>query len=672
MKNIKIIGLFSLVVFVAFSFYYNSTHRYPASTTDVDGVYTILGTSSELGDFSGLGYVKGGIVQRKIRFNQYKYRSLEVEVIYSGVVSKDFFEFNLNLSNVLTRFDNYEPTTEDFSKPLSLKLPLAQLSGDFNYSLKHEGFVKESWSRIGEAAKPLWADQRVVLNATGEKNVILTAISGLVGFGKVLKLYRDLPEVAPYKNRAEFKDAKHYYIQDRTDADFYLKNQNVIRVTNKQINPLALAEAMMRKNAYGQSLSIKEQYLSRETGINNLNAAGFLENSIIDENGKKIGRQTEYDTALWSSMFAWAELLKFQTTKNPDGMKNFRKVLDGILKIVEITGDPKEFARGLSVSPPEEDLGEGWIQGTGEFSHLKWRKGGNNDMVKGVFITLALAHQVVAPDEVELIKRIQKVSKDLALQSAVADRGFNLGLAKGLDALWNKDEKSLQKFYSEIISLGTKIGDATHFGAGVYYGGVADWSGVHLTMISNLSELVIARELQTVFPADGPGKKARKIERAAENRLLDKHKIYKPAQRHFLTLMAYAFSPGARENVAFKEEAKNALWALREVPAPRSFGSAYADLTKHPHWSMSAWPRLPWKVLGGFRKLKENPNTQGLLQGAYAYPLFESSAWSSTYLWKDNPFSNRYGSNPSIQTFSSDYLLMYWASRSSGLIGPND
>ena len=292
-------------------------------------------------------------------------------------------------------------------------------------------------------------------------------------------------------------------------------------------------------------------------------------------------------------------------------------------------------------------------------------------MIKGLFTTLVIAHQVKSELDPSVIARIKAVAKKLHLLSPAAS-GFNYGVAKGIDALWNENEESYKAFTTSMLNLGTYMGDVTHIGVGFYFGGITDWSGVNLTMTSTMCQLLLSKELQKVFPYNPEGYKAKQSQMAAEQRLQEMHNIYKIAHRDFITLMVYANVDKSKLDEKFVADAKNAVWTLREVPAPRTIGFAEADLKFHPHWSVSAWPRLPWKVMNGVGSIKDNPNLMALIEGAYAYPQYEANILDSTYIWKDNPFDNYYKSDPSLQSFSADYLLIYWMARASGLISEND
>lgn len=639
------------------------------SLAPVEGRYGIQGSNSQYGKYVGHAWVRGGQVQRVIQWTDFRFRNKKVESVWSGMHTPTALIFSLKISNVLTSFENFAPSAADFKVQTRVVVPRSAVSSSFTFSVKGEGVYDEKWNRLGEAYEtPLWRDLRVAVKGTGEQKGAAIELARWIGIDLVIDWYRAHPNSQAYNYRPEFRAEEQYFIQDKTDADFYAKNPEVIRIANKTLNPLSLAEALMRRNAYAPTLEQKAIFFGQQTLQNNLNSAGLLELAVVDAQGTKVGRLPEGDAGLWTAMFAWAEVMRYQASKDPQALLNFHRILNGILTLVEITGDPKEFARALLVSSSQENLGAGWIQGQGRFAHLKWLSGGNNDMVKGVFITLALAHQVVGLHEVELRARIQRVSQALLGLSAVEKRGFNSGIAHGLVALWNQNGEGLRDFSEGVLNLESKLTDVANIDAGFYVGGIADWSGVQLTMVSNLCQILVSRELLKVFPERKNTSLIAKTLKAGEVKLWEMQKNYKKAHRDFLTIITYAFSPKAHSDTLFKYEAQEALWTLKEVPAPRKLGNAAVDLTKNPDWSLSAWPRLPWKALKGFKSLKKDLDYDFFVQGAYSYPHFETLAWQSTYLWKDAPFYLKFSAHPQVESFAADYLMVYWAARSSGLL----
>jgi hypothetical protein len=222
-------------------------------------------------------------------------------------------------------------------------------------------------------------------------------------------------------------------------------------------------------------------------------------------------------------------------------------------------------------------------------------------------------------------------------------------------------------------NLVTTLADALDIDSGFYFESIADWSGIHLSTVSTMSDILLARELQKQFTYNQGSYLARRDRKQAENRLYEMSQTYKKAKRDFLTILAYAYSPDARRSKEMKELAQAAVWSLREIPAPRSFGKGEADHTINPEWSISAWPKMPWKSLKGpFRLRKENMNFEYHMQGAYMYPIFESTAWHSTYFWKDQAYHTQDSGQANRVSFSADYLVLYRVALDAGLITPQD
>ncbi|MGZ3809931.1 MAG: hypothetical protein ACXVCE_17735, partial [Bacteriovorax sp.] len=214
--------------------------RGPAGASP-NGVYSIVGTSSDLGSYSGVAWVYNGIVQRKVRYDQYLYNDNKVESIWSGTVNADSFEFTLSLSNALTAFEGFAPDATAFENPIKIYLPLEDISTEFNFSNETEGNLHETWRFQSTASSaPLWKDLRAAVVGLGDTSSIIKSLLNWSGIYQVINLYRQSPELVPYTSKAAFREAKQYYIQDKTDADFYLSNPNVLRITNKTVNPLSL------------------------------------------------------------------------------------------------------------------------------------------------------------------------------------------------------------------------------------------------------------------------------------------------------------------------------------------------------------------------------------------------------------------------------------------------
>ncbi|MFL5814742.1 MAG: hypothetical protein ACJ763_14300 [Bdellovibrionia bacterium] len=642
-----------------------------------DGLYEVTGTHSVLGDYSGQVSVHGSSAERLIHWKHYAPKLAnapeELETVWTGSVSGDQLHFSLNLSNVLTSYESYQPSTEELQRTLPVSLHVPSETAPVEFAVSGEGTYKETWKRFGDAPLvPLWKSGRHIVDATGTDEPWIAKLMAWLGVRKAVEWYRSQPQIAPYANRPEFRDEKQYYILDSTDQDFYRSHPESLRIPNHTVNPLSLAEALMKRNAFAPALSWKADFFRNQMVQNHLNSAGLIELVELNERGEKTGRAPDYDSALWTAMFGYAELLKYQVTQAPESLQTFRKILDGTLTLVEISGNKKDFARAIAISSPEENLGPGWSQGTGRYAHLKWRSGGNNDMIKGVILTLILAHRVIGPEERELRSRILNASRSLFSTDAAHYNSLNTGLINGLIALWSHDESKIEQVFPYFINLLSVLGEKVAKNGSIYYKGIADWSGIHLTMVSAIDQILLAQELQNQYPNSDYSREIAEILKDGKYQLLQAHHAYRILHRDFLSIFTYLLASDASNHVALRADALEALESLRELPAPRFIGSGTVDLTKNAQWSYSAWPRVPWKALRGIRKLKSSLDFELFEQGVYSYPVYETQTWSTQYLWKESPFGIKFTSNPKRQPFSSDYLVVYWAARASNLLSSGD
>lgn len=685
-RTIRFRALHLAVLFISFAAF---SAAQASDSPPIQGLYEISGTHSGYGEYSGQMAIHGSTAERIIHWKTYRYPvktitgtlSEELESVWTGTVTPKAIEFSLPLSNVLTEYEGYAPTVAELKAAAHVVIqptePSLTEAGPITFSVPGEGTYIETWKRIGDApAEPLWKDQRQTIDATGSEFPTIVKIALWLGVDQAIDWYRNQPQLQPYLTREEFRDQKQYFTLDTTDADFYASHPNTLRITNHTLNPLSLAEASMKRNAFVPKLQEKADFFRRETLQYTLNSAGLLELFERDARGDKTGRSTEYDSALWTAMLGYAEFLRYQVTQDPASLQVFRAILEGELTLVEITGNRKEFARSIAISPPEESLGPGWVQGTGKYAHLKWRSGGNNDMIKGLILTMILAHKVVGPQERELRQRILNAAKSLLSTDAAHFNTSNTGLVYGLIALWDPlesiDESELERYSSQFLNLVNELGSGFGHNGNFYYGGIADWSGIHLSMITSLCQVLLSQELQTTFPDSTYQRQIKEILKAGKTELIKAHDTYRVTRRDFLTIFAYLLSADLTDRSKLRAEALDALQALREMPAPRNIGQGTVDLTKNPNWSYSAWPRVPWKAIGGFKKLKSPLDFKLFEQGAYSYPVYETLAWSSNYLWKDSPFGTKFSSDPRKEPFSADYLLVYWASRASGLLSAQE
>lgn len=628
-----------------------------------DGIYAISGQNSIRGAYTGKLQVTGDKLIRLIHFND-----LNLETVWEGKQIGDQAQFILAPTSVLTSFNNFTVPDEELQSPLNVVINLASEKTEFLAG--RDGVYAENYSRIGDnTGIPLWINLRTNLNARNDASQLTVKIMRALGIDMVIDWYRNQTavEVPLLAQRPEFLNQQQWQIFDPTDSDFYRQNPDVLRVANKTLNPLSIAEATMRRNAYAPTLNQKAKYFDAQTTGLNLNEAGLLELAQVDENGQKIHGYIEGDSCLWTGMYLWSQVMRYEVTHEVQALQNIKKAVNGLLTLIDITGDPTEFARTLLISPATENMGPLYIQGKGAYSHLKWIANGNNDMSKGLLVGLASVYKVLKQEDPQLFSRVELATKKLIGLKGISEKSYNLGMAYGLLALYSDkiEIKAIQKFKSGVDNLMTTLSAELGVDSGIHWKAVVDMSGNHLSVATTLGILLITKNFEEKFSKlilngfdiKGITKHYNKV---LKNSDLD-HRI---GHRGYETIAAY----GMTHDPALREDARNALWCLREIPAPRSIGDAVVDMKRLPNWSPSAWPVTPWKGMEGVNKLKPNLNYAQFEQGAFGYPIFEAMSWQTTYFWKENSYAVKYQGSSKIVPFSSDYLVMYWLSRSAGLV----
>jgi hypothetical protein len=240
-------------------------------------------------------------------------------------------------------------------------------------------------------------------------------------------------------------------------------------------------------------------------------------------------------------------------------------------------------------------------------------------------------------------------------------------MAYGLVALYSEklDLVAFSKFKSGVDNLLTTLSSLFNVDSGIHWKAVVDMSGNHLSIATTMGVLLITKNMEENFPElILNGFYIRGISNQYKKILLKSDLDHRSGHRGYETIAAY----GMTLDPDLKNEARKALWSLREIPAPRSIGDAVVDMKRLPEWTYSSWPVTPWKAISGLNKLRPDLNIANFEQGAFGYPIFEAMSWQTTYFWKENSYAVKYQGSSKIVPFSSDYLVMYWLARSSGLV----
>ncbi|MCD6499552.1 MAG: hypothetical protein J7M25_14765, partial [Deltaproteobacteria bacterium] len=493
----------------------------------------------------------------------------------------------------------------------------------------------ETWSWQGPGGtEPIWRNERIEIE--GHDPIPQSTKDQLF---QTYASYHALPEVQPYVNRPEFQAAMHFVIFDPTDYDFYQAHPNTLRVIQKVIDPISLAETKVRALAYGQTLAQKEQYFEPLMPAHHLNQAGML--VYYDPNGTPPYNQPHSgDSMLWTGVYVASQALRYLVTGAQVALDNMITALHGEILCFDIVGQDGQFARTIRLHV--SDGNPKWVQGQGPYSIYDWETGCNNDMLKGYFVGFAWAYMALK----DLSGYDQEKTRMVQILENLKDHNPDCqGTTSGNKLLVNMllywmtgDVSCRLRYQSQFSAERTFIVDYAN-GASWEYG-TSDWSGNHLHLQSMLTMY------QSTSQA-GDGSTAGDVQEGMANGLdIMRHTRLGLYQLVMATLGDFTTPP---------PELDEALWVLREFPAPK-VSLAY-DWSINPAFCMSPFPELPWK---------NDWTTADRTQSIRSHPLFERPQ-ADVYVWKSGAFDYRSGATTWLAP-GADYLFAYWFGRYFGVI----
>lgn len=639
----------------------------------MEGIWFLQGSSSTHGPFNGeleLRKSSDGTfdVVRVVTYINYFFDGLKVQEVWTGkaVATSDSLTVSYDIlkADFITRLGTSKRNPEDFHQPANITSRFAVSAKGITtkFDINSSSYTEWITTRRDLEKEPLWINHRTKIDAKGQP--IPLFVRGVIKGFKAKIGYEKDPLVKSYSKRPEYKNEQPYVIFDPTDFDFYRANKDIIRVVNKVTDDISITESVTKRNAYSPTLQEKAVGFEEEAQRLHINPAGMLSHAELDNNGNLVSHIYDGDSGLWTGMYIGSQAMRYMTTKDTQALNNVRKSLRGLFTMMDITGDPTEFARTLEVYAPNKKFSEKWERGTGKFQNLMWMKGGNNDMVKGIFHGFMWAALVIPETDQEIWSELKEKSMRLLKLKVVEEKAQNRPLAYGLAALINKDGELKKEYVKSYSSLAVKVRGYS-FDTSFYWNGTADWSGINLGMVGDITAIKLADAL-------GEGH----IRYQLRERLMDSWVTYSPAQRHLLTLAAYAhaYKLGVRgEN--FKEQSSDkkfmdaveqAKWGLREIPYPRPNLDVAVDHSLNPEWSMSPIPRLFWKAAKS-----PMPPVPYFYQGLYMYPVFELEAYQSNFVWKESAFKYATSNNKEAANSGVDFLYAYWLARSAGIDNVN-
>ena len=648
----------------------------------------IQGTRSDLGAYQGVVQVRakeqGGFeVVRVVTFEQFRFEGLRVQEVWSGEgeIRNGILQarFVLKRADLFNSVDGKSRRSEEFQQPLEISY---SLSLDGKRSVLNFAQIQISEQVLGtsENSEVLWKNERQFLVSKGSSHEWIGRAAFATLFAPLMKKYSEDSFVCAYKNRPEYISGQQYFIFDPTDFEFLKNNPNTLRIANKVIDQISLVESQLRHDAYAPTLQEKQKAFDQDLAKNHLNETGLYSRSVLNAEGQSIGMSSNGDGALWSGMYAGSQAMRWIVTKDPAALENFKKITRGLMLLMDITGDSKEFARTAELMLPGEALSFPWRQGVAPYQNFKYVEGGNNDMIKGLFHAFAWAFEIF-PEEDSFLSEVKLHVQRLPDLKIAREYNHpnNWIFTTGLAALATGDQKWRGK-YLQYYGLVADAVNELGLTQGFYYGGVADWSGINLMMVSEVTDILIAKNVAKKFGNLSSRKTSidEKMLRKARQNLMDSWGTFADARRDFLTVAALAFGLGNSLDLSEKTKPQDwtakelweknremAVWSLREVPLSKTQHRISYDFSLSPDWSLSAWPQLPWKSLG------EKPPIAYYYQGAYQYPIFESSAIAEDLFWK-GVFDFRASGATLSGNGRIEYLHMYWMARLARLILPGN
>ncbi|MGZ3772803.1 MAG: hypothetical protein ACXVCY_07860 [Pseudobdellovibrionaceae bacterium] len=646
-------------------------------------ILSFRGQSSEHGSYTGLLELRknGDSLQvtRIMTYDSFKFENLTVQEVWTGTAKYDSKSNAYSISYTLKKADFISAAEGQTRKPEDFKIKdfifqkivLAGNSLDESHFFRHNEFLSESLQINSSAGQePLWQDKRYHTESISHESSTLYKIAAKFLEMKVFNWYHDQEVPKSYSYRPEYKTKKQLMVYDPTDFEFYRSNPNILRVVNKTPDTISLIEDIQKRNAYAPTLHEKAMAFEIDMANYNLNEYGIYSAALYSQDGHFQKFIMDGDAALWTGMYLSSQAMRYAVSHEQAALENIKKSLQGLMLLMDITGDPKEFARTIVKYENGMQLSSQLIRGTGVNSDKVWLSKGNNDMYKGLVHGFIAAYLVLPPSESALKNALLEHMKRVPDLNA-ADSRSNAPSAYGLRALATQNSDDRDAYESKFFKKNA-VETVLNVEGDIHVGGIADWSGVNLSMVGGVSEILIAQALNE-----------KDILNSARKDLLLSWKDMAGTKRDFLTIAAYGFavkngvkpvdvienndgySNQELQNV-WNQDLKLSLWSIKEIPIHRSQYSISWDHSLNPEWCLSWWPRLPWK------SITDRKPPEFHFQGVESYPYFEAHGLGSDFAWKDAAFAYKGETSKFTRFTGADYLYSYWMARYVGLISGND
>lgn len=622
----------------------------PQNCEVINGIYSLVG-EDENGTYSGQAEIKDDHFIRLITYDSYTFEDKKAALALEGAltVATDLFSLDFSLEKIgfVTRYKELVRDTADVI-PLHYTGNLQKSScGVYSGSLTAGAgkTMTETWTRSGESEEnPLWQNLRIEIDQMSEPSD-----SDKLQARQLYSSFYDLERIIPYLGRYEFNRMVHLMVVDHTDYEFYQTKPGVVRVIQKVVDPISLAEAWMRNDAYRYTFAEKEAYFNAEIKEIMINPLGMIAHKRGDEFFH------DGDSLLWTGNWATANAMKYIITNDETARDAMVESLEGIIACLEITPDPSaDFGRTIRITKPHLPDPE-FIQGVGDrevngykYSEIEWKINGNNDMAKGPFIGFIWGLKVLwgKPEYQYLIDKMFNALKRMRDNHSVYKDGqTNQVLSDLILAAFYTQKGEALKAQQKILETSVQYPIVKEYYQSdesvINQNGVSDWSGNHLG-IWGAYNFVMVNEL---LGRDGEANDFRNAMQNMGERLeYSRTGLYQ-------MMTAGGGVPQDEYNL------NDSFWRLREMGLHR--GKYAVDWQINPSFCLSPVPALPWKN-------DWTSPTENRTQSIRAYPYFQKS--NSSYLWKDNILDGYRGGGSEHGDSGLDFFVAYWFGQYNGLI----
>ncbi len=633
------------------------------------GIYTVTGNDPTWGSYTGQAEVRAlpdgqYTVLHTQLYDTADFEGDKVALAWEGTALKNDEPYRISFELARVGFiKSYQTHTREGMDPAPINYQGSFTStspGVLSGTFAPQGSVgdnfTETWTWLGpNGADPIWQNQRVAIEAhapltADQHNFINTTFAS----------YHTREDVVPYVNRPEFQEGMHTYIFDPTDFDFYraAANKNTLRVIQRVVDPISLAETRVRNRAFRQTLADKAAFYEANAIAHHLVGPDY-QGDPAKPSGvvsffnptKPAGSQhsPDGDGLEWTGDYVTSQSLRYLTTGEPVALENMLRGLRGIFICYDIAPTPGDFARTL-----RKHIAGGaptWIQGLPPYQDYDWMTGANNDMIKGFENGFTAAYFVldqIGGYEAEITRMVQIVDELLDHSDIAADWKNNEAYLQLFLAMADHDIGAKLKY--ELIFTYLKIWMIDWGNGSTFEMGMSDWSGNYmnvkaLTHFLAMEEYMQARGDSVSHIAEYKGALKTALERMRNTRL----GLY---QLFSGTLGDFSSPP---------PEIEDAIWVLREFPAPKAFHQI--DWTLNPDFCLSPVPNLPWKF--------------DWTEGGQWHRSFSLSTYSlieripSNIQWKQKP-GEFTGGVTTMEYSGVDYLHAYWFGRYHGVISATD